>query len=325
MLLYFQKNQSMLEQVFLELEEKLRKSCEQCNSNTIALSGGLDSTIIACILKEKKPTAISVITKDFEGSDLIFCQIAAKKFDLPLTIFKADMPNILDAIKETISILKNFNDIEIRNNIVTYMAIKWAKNQDIKSVITGDGADELFAGYNFLLNKKDKELETEMKRISSIMHFPTQKIGESLGVNIESPFLNEKVKEMAHRLPPNLMVRMERGVKYGKWILRKIFENKIPAEITWRQKSPMQEGSGTGQLPSFFNEIINDEEFVKKKNEIKKEFGVTIRTKESMHYFQIFHELYNLEQSPENQTCCPFCLTTTENSRFCRMCGAFPI
>ena len=32
-----------------------------------------------------------------------------------------------------------------------YLAIKWAKDNGFDSIITGDGADELFAGYNFLV------------------------------------------------------------------------------------------------------------------------------------------------------------------------------
>ena len=88
-------------------------------------------------------------------------------------------PEILEAVENTIKILKNFNDIEIRNNVVMYLAIKWAKDNNKKSIITGDGADELFAGYNFLVNKPEKELESEIKRVCSIMHFPTQEIGKA--------------------------------------------------------------------------------------------------------------------------------------------------
>lgn len=321
----FKKNQFVLEQVFLELEDKLRKSCELCESETIALSGGLDSTILAYILKEKNPQAISVITKDFGGSDLIFCQIAARKFNLPLTILKADIASIIKAIKGTISILKNFNDIEIRNNIVTYMAIKWAKDQGLESIITGDGADELFAGYNFLVKKEGSDLEKELKRISSIMHFPTQKIGKSFGIKVESPFLDENIKKLAWELPPNLMVHTENDIKFGKWILRKTFERKIPEKIAWRQKSPMQDGSGTNQLTDFFNGVISDEDYLKKKNKTKKDYDITIRSKESMFYFDIYQKLYRLEQGSNVENRCPYCLFKTKNSKFCRMCGAFPI
>ena len=53
----------------------------------------------------------------------------------------------------------NFNDIEIRNNVVMYMAARWARDNGERSIITGDGADELFAGYRFLVNKSQEELE----------------------------------------------------------------------------------------------------------------------------------------------------------------------
>ena len=139
----------------------LKESCESCKSNTIALSGGLDSTIIAYFLKEKKPKTVAIITKDFVASDLTYCQRVSKEFNMLLTINQVSSTDILNAAEETIKILKNFNDIEIRNNVVMYLAIKWAKEQNSSGIITGDGADELFAGYNFLINKPKEELEKE--------------------------------------------------------------------------------------------------------------------------------------------------------------------
>ena len=142
------------------------------------------------------------------------------------------------------------------------VTLKWAKEHDKKSIITGDGADELFAGYNFLVNKPENELEAEIKRVCSVMHFPTQEIGKSLGVKVESPFLNEKVIEIANQIPSNLKVKEEENVRYGKWILRKTFETYIPTQIAWRKKSPMQEGAGTAGLTNLFESIINEEKYV---------------------------------------------------------------
>ena len=143
-----------MEDISKSLFEKLRESCESCRADSISLSGGLDSTILAYFLKEKKPKAISIIAKDFSSTDLTFCQLAAKEFDLSQIIVNIDTAEILESIKGTISILKNFNDIEIRNNIVMYMAIKWVKDHNLQSIVTGDGADELFAGYSFLLKRR---------------------------------------------------------------------------------------------------------------------------------------------------------------------------
>jgi asparagine synthase (glutamine-hydrolysing) len=236
------------------------------------------------------------------------------------------MEEILDAIKGTISILKNFNDIEIRNNLVMYLAIKWAKDHGFNRIITGDGADELFAGYSFLVKKPEDEIEREIKRISSIMHFPTQKIGKFLGVIVESPFLDKKIIELANSIPANLKVKTENDKKYGKWILRKIFESKIPPKIAWRDKSPMQDGAGTKGLTNLFDTVISDEVFSEKKKKIEQEYKVTIRSKESLHYFEIYKNLFGLSRDiSEDKISCPYCLFSTENSKFCRMCGAYPI
>jgi len=308
------------------LFDKLKEACELCKADTIALSGGLDSTILAYFLKEKKPKSIAIIAKDFVANDLAYCQIASKEFDLPLTIITISTSEILDAIKGTISILKNFNDIEIRNNLVMYLAIKWVRNHGSDGIITGDGADELFAGYGFLLNKPEDELEKEIQRICSVMHFPTQKIGKALGVRVESPYLDEKIIELAKNIPANLKVKIQGNTKHGKWILRKTFERKIPVQIAWREKSPMQDGAGTSQLVNFFDILSNDKVFSEKKKKIEQESGIIIRSKESMYYFEIYKNLHGLPRSVQDVAIsCPYCHANTENSKFCRMCGAFPI
>jgi len=303
----------------------LEESCNSCKSNLISLSGGLDSTIIAYFLKKRKPNAVTVIAEDFVSTDLTYCQMVSKQMELPLSIFNVKTSVILEAIEETIKILKNFNDIEIRNNVVMYLAIKWAKENGEKSIITGDGADELFAGYNFLVNKPEEELENEIKRVCNVMHFPTQKIGNALGMRIESPFLKDTVVELAKSIPANVKVKNEGDKRYGKWILRKTFEKHIPQQIAWRSKSPMQEGSGTAGLTGLFDSIIGEKQFVEKKLTVESKENVVIRNRESMHYFEIFKKSFGSPVDKNAKTACPYCKHEVNDSKFCRMCGAFPI
>ena len=287
---------------------------------------GLDSSIIAYFIKERKPNSLAIIAEDFLASDLTYCQLIAKEFELPLKIENIKTDRILESIEETIKILKNFNDIEIRNSVVMYMAIKSMKDAGENSLITGDGSDELFAGYNFFLNKTPEELEKEQKRIWKTMHFPSHVIGEHLDVKIESPFLNEKVVELAKSLPAKYKVQNHKGITYGKWILRKTFEDKIPNKIAWRQKSAMQDGSGTSGLTELFNSVISDDIFDAKKEEIAKTDEVVLRSKESMHYYETYRKFFDLSKNQESEQSCPYCKSSIqENSKFCRMCGAWPI
>jgi len=314
-----------LEDITKKLYQILEESCNSCESELIALSGGLDSSMISHFLRGKKVEGIAIISEDFVSTDLTYCQRISKETEIPLTIYNSTTSEILEAVENTIKILKNFNDIEIRNNVVMYLAIKWAKDNNKKSIITGDGADELFAGYNFLVNKSEKELESEIKRVCSVMHFPTQKIGKYLGIKIESPFLNQKVIEMANHIPSNLKVKEENGIKHGKWILRKTIENHIPEQIAWRKKSPMQEGAGTVGLTNLFESIINEEKYVEKKLTVEKNDQVIIRSRESMYYYEIFKKFYGTPVEDDVESKCPYCKHGTNNSKFCKMCGAFPI
>jgi asparagine synthase (glutamine-hydrolysing) len=315
----------VLEDISKNIYQILEESCNSCQSNLISLSGGLDSSIIAYFLKKRGPNSVAIISEDFVSTDLTYCQMISKEMKIPLSIYNVPTSTILEAIEGTIKILKNFNDIEIRNNVVMYLAIKWAKENNQKSIITGDGADELFAGYNFLVNKPEKELEAEIKRVCSVMHFPTQKIGKALGIKIESPFLNQKVMELANQIPSNLKIKVEGGKRYGKWILRKTFEKHIPVQIAWRRKSPMQEGAGTSGLTNLFESIINEETYVERKLTVEKNDEVVIRSRESMYYYEIFKKLYGSPIDDNAECKCPYCKHEVNNSKFCRMCGAFPI
>jgi len=208
-----------------------------------------------------------------------------------------------------------------------YMSLDALNKKGVKSVLTGDGADEIFAGYNFLLKKSETELTDELNRIKNIMHFSSQEIAKNFGIKIESPFLDDRVMEFAQSIPLSMKVEQRNQKVFGKYILRKTFEEYLPTSIVWREKSPMQEGAGTSGLTNLFETIITDTVFSEKTKEIKEKDNVTIRSKESLHYYQIFKENFDLsEKYDSNNKPCPDCTSEIdENSKFCRMCGKFPI
>ena len=303
----------------------LTNAVNECKSDWIALSGGLDSSILAHLRKDQKPQTMTIITKDFLGTDLTFAQIIAKHLGLPLSLIQVSMEEVLDSINETIKILGNYNDIEIRNSIVPYIYLTTLKKKGVDSVITGDGADEVFAGYNFLLKKSDEEIGEELKRIKKIMHFPSKDIARSLNMKVETPFLNEELIKFSDDIEISKKIKSKEGEKFGKWILRETFEKYLPNNITWREKSPMQDGSGTNNLTGLFNTIITDDIFTQKKTRILEEDGVYIRTKESLHYYECFRKTNSVKKSDSDNRCPDCNYEIAPNSRFCRMCGKFPI
>ena len=298
----------------------------QCDANWIAFSGGLDSSILAEIKKDSQLNAITIIAKDFLGSDLQYSQIMSKHIGIPLELKYVDINEMLNAVENTIKILKNFNDIEIRNSIVSYLYLNALKEKNVTKVITGDGADEIFAGYNFLVKKDHSELKDELKRMKEIMHFTSEKIANELGISIQMPFISESIVSAVETLPVNLLINQKNDQKFGKWILRKAFENDLPSSIIWRKKTAMQDGSGTTNLTKLFDSVITDDIFEEKTKKIKKDDNVTIRTKESLHYYEHYKENFRIPEYQSQKNLCPDCnAELSNNSKFCRMCGKFPI
>ena len=313
-----------------EHKKNVRMNLEEitlhCDANWIALSGGLDSSILGHIKKGEGLNAITIIAKDFLGTDLTYSQIVSRHINIPLELKYVNTNEILDAVKNTIKILKNFNDIEIRNSIVSYLYLHALKEKNVKKVITGDGADEIFAGYNFLIKKDGDELQDELKRMKKIMHFTSEKIAHELGISVQMPYIDENIIKLAETLPIEQLVNQKNGTKFGKWILRKAFENDLPQNVIWREKTPMQNGSGTNGLTKLFDSIITDDIFQEKIKKIKNEDDVLIRTKESLHYYELYRENFKIPESNVEKDICSDCKAELLiNSNFCRMCGKFPL
>ncbi|HJU13055.1 MAG TPA: asparagine synthase-related protein [Candidatus Nitrosotalea sp.] len=309
-----------------EIRSALSEAVARCRTETISLSGGLDSSILASFL-ERGTIAYSMVAKDFASADLVNAQLVAKIFDLNLRILSVPIPVLLEAVEHTIIILRIFNPIEIRNNIVVYLTMKRAKEDGFRSMMTGDGADELFAGYRFFQRMSDTELKKDLERIWQVMHFPSRSIAKSLGVELHTPFLDPKVVDIAKSIPPELKVREKEGKKYGKWILRLTFEGSLPGTVVWRDKVAMQDGSGTVGLVGFFDNMVADATFSDKAKNFLEKDHVRLHSKESLYYYEIYRKYYDPpSDSGLSKNKCPNCnYSVNQDSHFCRMCGSYPI
>jgi asparagine synthase (glutamine-hydrolysing) len=159
------------------------------------------------------------------------------------------------------------------------------------------------------------------------MHFPSRSISQSIGISLHAPFLDDKVSEYAKKIPSDLKIHEENGKKYGKWILRKAFEQSLPESIVWREKAAMQDGSGTSGLTSFFDILISNPVFLEKSKCYAEKEKVLLSSKESLYYYEIYRKYFDMPFNlVKSDISCPNCsYWLMRDSNFCRMCGSYPI
>lgn len=302
-------------------EESVRQNmCEG-----ILFSGGLDTAIVALLAsKIGKPQLFTIHIKNSEGADIGYNRHLAKQLKLKQHMLELTVDELKENIPKTIKILKTFDPMEVRNSVTIYCALDFAKDH-VKSVMTGDGADELFAGYSYMFKKSEDELRDYTIRLDKSMRFSSTDLGEVLGVKVNIPYIQEDVRSFAVKLDPRFKVGIKDGVTYGKWIVRKAFEGDLADDFIWRVKTPIEFGSGSTILTSFFESEISDDEFERKKREYETSDAVKLQDKEQLHYYESYREIFGPPQ-PSRTGGCPRCNSEIKGGvNFCRVCGAYPV
>ncbi len=308
--------------------QALGESVKRNLTDGLLLSGGLDTAILAYLAaKWVKPSCITVALRDAPAPDVDYAKLVASRLELRHYVHYFGNDELDEGIRAVIRIVKTFDPMEIRNSAAIYVALKVSRDRGISTVMTGDGCDELFGGYSFIFRLTEEQLDIALKRLWAEMSFSSMYLAEDIGLEVRLPFLDSQFKAFATNLDVGLKVKSERGQVWGKWILRKAFENIMPQEIVWRAKAPIEVGTGTTILPSLFDSRISDLEFNEKKMKYLNEDGVVIRSKEHLFYYDIYRSVIGVPCATDsNAKSCPDCGSNAEEgASFCKTCGAYPI
>ena len=306
------------------LEESVRRNL----TDGLLLSGGLDTAILAYLAsKWVKPGCITVALRGAPAPDVDYARLVASRLELKHHLYYFDSEELDDSIRAVIRIMKSFDPMEIRNDAALYIALRVARDSGMSTIMTGDACDELFAGYSFFFGLTREQLDTALKKMQANMRFASVYLAEELGIAVKLPFLDPQFKAFATNLDVGLKVKSERGQVWGKWIMRKAFENIMPQEIVWRDKAPIEVGTGTTILPSLCDLRISDPEFNEKKMRYLNQDRVVIRSKEHLFYYEIYRSVVGVPYARDSSArVCPDCgSNVAEGTSFCRTCGAYPI
>ena len=263
-------------------------------------SGGLDSSLIAAIAAEEIPHlhTFAVGMKDaagVESDDLKASRIAAAHIGSTHHEYVFTEDEYYEALPKVIEKLETYDPSLVRCAVPCYFTCKLAAEY-VTVVLTGEGADELFAGYQYMKQLPENRINPEARRLVKDVHNinlqRADRMGMLFSLELRVPFFDTAMVDLGMKTAPALKIREHNGHRMEKWILRKAFAGTglLPDEILWRYKVQYTQGAGCESLGERLAESeISDDELARLRAE--NPFAV-INSKEAAYYFKIFRKTH---------------------------------
>ena len=257
----------------------------------VLLSGGLDSSLVAAIaarvLAERGERLQTFAVGTADAPDLAAARIVAEHLGTEHRETTYTAQDALDAVATVVRSIESFDPALVRSAVPNFFLAR-ATAEHVKVVLTGEGADELFAGYAYLRDLSDPEaLDLELVRMVEGLHSLNlqrcDRVTMAHGLEARVPFLDREVIAWALRLPPAF--KLAGPGQPEKRLLREAFAGWLPEALLWREKAEFGDGSGAADvLTAVIESGISPEELEAER------LAVTppLRTREELAYHRIF-------------------------------------
>jgi len=303
----------------LELIEAVREMATRCEC--ALLSGGVNSSFVVSLHEE--PQRLTVFTVDFglgRSRDVSYAKYLVRKQKIGkhiiITPTREEFKRAIDWVLKNLGIV---DVTEVVSDAIHYVSLRRAKEYGCKCVLTGDGGDELFLGYSFLLDKSDKELREWIKKMLKEAWLPTLWVGQRLGVKVVAPLYSESAKRIAVNAP--IYCFIDRDERICKYFLRNHLEVFELYRIAKRPKVPAAQGSGAMMA---FRKLLKDLSRAELLRGLKRFLGFRPKSKLQAYLGHRMMEL-GLEPPPlcdDEDRRCPVCGRCMKENH-CWFCGAY--
>ncbi len=279
-------------QVARELRRRLAASVEdRIDDGTIGawLSGGLDSSSIAALARPYVGQFHTFAAGLAGAPDLEYARVVADFIQSQHHEIIVTPGDMLAVLPDVINHLESFDAWLIGSSITNYPVAKAAADY-VPAVFSGEGGDELFAGYAYLKSLDPAQLGDELIDITGRLHNTAlqrvDRCASAHGTVAHVAFLDPDVVDYALRIP----VKYKLHGDVEKWILRQAMDSALPEPVLNRPKAKFWEGAGVGELlADFAGRYISDREFERGRT---LPGGSVLNSKEELMYYRIFCERF---------------------------------
>ncbi|MFY0407590.1 asparagine synthase (glutamine-hydrolyzing) [Solicola sp. PLA-1-18] len=232
----------------------------------VFLSGGLDSSLVAAIMAKHSGDVTGPVHSFAAGtagsSDLVAARRVAEHLGLEHHERVYDADEVLRVLPAVVQSIESYEPSLVRSAVPNYLLAETTA-QTVKVVLTGEGADELFAGYAHYRDiTSDDDLRDELVRSVAGLHNLNlqrcDRVTMAHGLEARVPFLDRDLVNLAARIPIGWKLPGELGQE--KALLREAFTGWLPHDILWRAKEQFGDGSGTADvMAARVTDLVPDE------------------------------------------------------------------
>ncbi|MGR6836472.1 asparagine synthase-related protein [Syntrophomonas erecta] len=273
------------------LENAVVPGCHAGSQIGVFLSGGLDSSILAALSCKHSAEVHTFTVGIDQGQDQFYAREVARYLGTNHHEYIADIEEIYEILPTVIYHLESFDVSLVRSAVANYLASRQAAESGIQFILMGEGADELFGGYDYLKRKGQSEQAAELNKLLAEAHSMSlqrvDRMTAAYGLDVGLPFMDFRLIDLAGKIPIKYKIK---GGDIEKWILRSAFRDDLPEDIVWRPKVEFSHGSGSADvLSTSIATKIGDNEFTEQRI-VSEE--LILNSKEELYYYQIFHHYF---------------------------------
>jgi len=215
----------------------------------VAFSGGVDSTLLAKLVKDMGHD-IHLLTIGFQDShDINFAKEVNQLLNLPHSISEIDPEKFKEVSQKINQTIKSDNLSWNENSIAFYYVAELAQKNGLKTVVTANGIDELFCGYNSYreaIEKGEDEVVSMMNdklKNEKEMMVAINAVTAEFGVTMIQPFLLPNFIEYAKKIPVSEKIHGQDDMQRKHPIRELAMDYGIPEVAAQKQKKALQYGS----------------------------------------------------------------------------------
>lgn len=254
----------------MELEKRIKEAIKPYIGLPVALSGGIDSSLLAALLKPK--FAISVELPEGKHNEIEYAKMVANHLGIEHIIVKCDESKFDEYTKIAVKAIGR--PIPHFNIFPLFCMYQKLYEMGETQLILGDGPDETMCGYardliiNYLykvydypafknykpmINKILPPINDTIRKVLNNYQYDfdsitladisimrpdmddmSNSIAKIFGITNIRPYQdNKELDDYMLNLPMEDKIK---NVEYGKYALRKIAEKYLPSEIAWRKE-----------------------------------------------------------------------------------------